>query len=102
LRAQNKALIEENARLTSLTKMLLSSDHFRDLLSDLSSNPEKLDDLHSAGEPHVQAHARQQAQQEAEMQARLQAEKDANPHLAEQQHLRYQEHFRLHMMSGHA
>jgi hypothetical protein len=102
LRAQNHALIEENARLSSLTKMLLSSDQFRDMLSDLSSDPQKLAGFRAAGEPHAQQQARQQAQQEAQMQARLQADKDANPHVAEQQHLQYQEHFRLHMMSGHA
>jgi len=100
LRAQNQALIEENARLTSLTKMLLSSDQFRDMLSDLSSNPQKLADLRTAGEPQAQHQARQQAEREAQLQARLQADKDANPHVAEQQHLQYQEHFRLHMMSS--
>ncbi|KAL2197086.1 hypothetical protein P885DRAFT_60474 [Corynascus similis CBS 632.67] len=100
LRAQNQALIEENARLTGLTKMLLSSEHFRDMLADLSSNPQKLADLRSAGEPQAQQQARQQAEREAQMQARLQADKDANPHLAEQQHLQYQEHFRLHTMAN--
>ncbi|AEO62010.1 hypothetical protein MYCTH_2316740 [Thermothelomyces thermophilus ATCC 42464] len=100
LRAQNQALIEENARLTGLTKMLLSSEHFRDMLADLSSNPQKLADLRSANEPQAQQQARQQAEREAQMQARLQANKDANPHLAEQQHLQYQEHFRLHMMAN--
>ncbi|KAK4148436.1 hypothetical protein C8A00DRAFT_38995 [Chaetomidium leptoderma] len=42
LRAQNRALTEENARLTSLTKMLLSSQQFKDMLGDLSSNPQQL------------------------------------------------------------
>ncbi|KAL2149722.1 hypothetical protein VTH82DRAFT_8374 [Thermothelomyces myriococcoides] len=100
LRAQNQALIEENARLTGLTKMLLSSEHFRDMLADLSSNPQKLADLRSANEPQVQQQARQQAEREAQMQAQIQANKDANPHLAEQQHLQYQESFRLHMMAN--
>ncbi|KAK4142022.1 uncharacterized protein C8A04DRAFT_13643 [Dichotomopilus funicola] len=102
LRAQNHALIEENARLTSLTKMLLTSDQFREMLADLSSNPQKLASLHSDGEPQAAQQAQLQARQEAELQARLRADKDANPHLADQQHLQYQEHFRLHMMSGHA
>lgn len=70
------------------------------MLADLSSNPQKLADLRSAGEPQAQQQARQQAEREAQMQARLQADKDANPHLAEQQHLQYQEHFRLHTMAN--
>lgn len=38
LRLQNHALAEENNRLTDLTRMLLSSPHFSDVLNDLSSN----------------------------------------------------------------
>ncbi|QGA15162.1 hypothetical protein EYB26_002818 [Talaromyces marneffei] len=38
LRRQNHALAEENSRLTELTRMLLSSPHFSDVLNDLSTN----------------------------------------------------------------
>lgn len=38
MRLQNHALAEENSRLTDLTRMLLSSPHFSDVLNDLSSN----------------------------------------------------------------
>ncbi|KAI7973698.1 hypothetical protein EIK77_004304 [Talaromyces pinophilus] len=38
LRNKNHALAEENSRLTDLTRMLLSSPHFSDVLNDLSSN----------------------------------------------------------------
>ena len=36
LRLQNRALLEENARLTDLIRMLLSSPHFSSVLNDLS------------------------------------------------------------------
>lgn len=35
---QNRALLEENARLTDLTRMLLSSPHFSNFLNDLTVN----------------------------------------------------------------
>lgn len=38
LRMQNRALLEENTRLTDLTRLLLSSPHFSDFLNDLSAN----------------------------------------------------------------
>lgn len=38
LRIQNHTLAEENSRLTELTRMLLSSPHFSDVLNDLSTN----------------------------------------------------------------
>lgn len=38
LRMQNRALMEENARLTDLTRMLLSSPHFSSFLNDISVN----------------------------------------------------------------
>ncbi|KAF5016150.1 hypothetical protein F66182_12263, partial [Fusarium sp. NRRL 66182] len=38
LRMQNQALAEENSRLTDLTRVLLSSPHFSDVLNDLSAN----------------------------------------------------------------
>lgn len=39
LRAQNKALMEENTRLSDLTRMLLSSPSFSGFLDTLSTNP---------------------------------------------------------------
>ncbi|KAM5379868.1 hypothetical protein ACJA88_005296 [Fusarium oxysporum] len=39
LRAQNRALVDENKRLTDLTRMLLSSPSFSNFLDNLSSNP---------------------------------------------------------------
>lgn len=39
LRAQNRALVDENKRLTDLTRMLLGSPSFSDFLERLSSNP---------------------------------------------------------------
>jgi hypothetical protein len=39
LRAQNRALLEENKRLTDLTRMLLSSPSFSNFLDHLSANP---------------------------------------------------------------
>ncbi|KAJ9252986.1 transcriptional regulator family: bZIP [Paecilomyces variotii] len=43
LRMQNRALFEENARLTDLTRMLLSSPHFSSFLNDFipSSQPQQ-------------------------------------------------------------
>ncbi|KAL1963896.1 hypothetical protein VTN77DRAFT_7702 [Rasamsonia byssochlamydoides] len=38
LRLQNRALLEENTRLTELTRMLLSSPHFSSFLNDLTVN----------------------------------------------------------------
>src|SRR5437763_10380591 len=38
LRAQNRQLIEENTRLTDLTRMLLSSQAFSSFLNELSLN----------------------------------------------------------------
>jgi hypothetical protein len=38
LRLQNRALLEENARLTDLTRMLLASPHFASFLNDISVN----------------------------------------------------------------
>ncbi|KAJ2997291.1 hypothetical protein NUW58_g688 [Xylaria curta] len=42
LRAENQALIEENQRLTGLTRMLLSSPAFSAFLDKLSTNPDAL------------------------------------------------------------
>jgi maltooligosyltrehalose synthase len=63
LRAQNRALIEENSRLTALTKMLLSAPEFATYLGELSSNPQKLAQLQRTTpsaqqqQPRVPSHA---------------------------------------------
>ncbi|KAK4118248.1 hypothetical protein N657DRAFT_651469 [Parathielavia appendiculata] len=60
LRAQNRALIEENSRLTSLTKMLLSAPEFANYLAELSSNPQKLAQFQQptpTQQPQVPSHA---------------------------------------------
>lgn len=69
LRVQNRALAEENSRLTDLTRMLLSSSHFSSFLNDISIN----------GLPAP-------PQQTPSTQAPVQStpHKDANPNLANQ------------------
>lgn len=69
LRAQNRALIDENKRLSDLTRMLLSSPSFSDFLERLSTNPAP------ASQPAPQVDQRQDARQ---------ASKDVNPYAAHQ------------------
>lgn len=38
LRAQNRALMEENARLNEMSRMLLSSPHFQQMLEQMNAN----------------------------------------------------------------
>ena len=71
LRAKNRALVDENKRLSDLTKMLLSSTAFSSFLDQLSSNPEM-------------AQPQQQQPQQQEQQSR-QPPKDVNPYSAQQQ-----------------
>lgn len=66
LKAHNRALMDENRRLTDLSRMLLSSPSFSDFLDRLSTNPT----------PAAPAEARQEARQ---------APKDVNPFAAQQQ-----------------
>jgi hypothetical protein len=66
LRAQNRALIEENKRLSDLTRMLLSSPSFSDFLDRLSSNPQMI--------PQAQPQSQDQRQMP----------KDVNPYAAQQ------------------
>jgi hypothetical protein len=73
LRAQNRALIEENKRLSDLTRMLLSSPSFSDFLDQLSVNPQQL--------PPAPQPVQQQQQPEPR-----QLPKDINPYA--QQHQR--------------
>ena len=72
LKAHNRALLEENRRLTDLTRMLLSSPSFSDFLDRLSSNPSQL----PQPQPTPQVEQRQETRQ---------APKDVNPFAAQQQ-----------------
>ncbi|KAM0352651.1 hypothetical protein HYE67_009541 [Fusarium culmorum] len=70
LRTQNRALLDENKRLTDLTRMLLSSPSFSNFLDNLSSNP---------------AAAQQTPQLKVEPQPeQRQVPKDINPYNAQQ------------------
>lgn len=69
LKITNRALMEENKRLSDLTRMLLSSPSFSDFLDRLSSNPQPA--------PVQQAPA-------AEPRQERQAPKDPNPYAASQ------------------
>ncbi|KAI0602476.1 hypothetical protein F4775DRAFT_581746 [Biscogniauxia sp. FL1348] len=73
LRAQNRALAEENRRLSDLTRMLLSSPSFSNFLDHLSTNPAAL--------PQSQAQV-EQRQPEARQMA-----KDVNPYNSQQQQI---------------
>lgn len=70
LRAHNRALVDENKRLSDLTRMLLGSPSFSDFLERLSTNPSQL----PQGAPQVE-----------QPQAARQAPKDVNPYAAHQQ-----------------
>lgn len=78
LRAQNRALIEENRRLSDLTRMLLSSPSFSNFLDHLSSNPSALPQ-------------QQQAQPEQRQPEPRQVPKDINPFNAGQQNHQHQQ-----------
>lgn len=54
LRAHNRALVEENKRLSDLTRMLLSSPSFSDFLDRLSSNPHQLPSAQPSQPQHEQ------------------------------------------------
>lgn len=71
LRAQNRALIDENKRLSDLTRMLLSSPSFSDFLDRLSSNPAQIPQTQAA----PQVEQRQEPRQP----------KDVNPYGGQQQ-----------------
>ncbi|KAK0667863.1 hypothetical protein QBC41DRAFT_323090, partial [Cercophora samala] len=75
LRAQNRALVDENKRLTDLTRMLLGSPSFSDFLNQLSTNPQMV----------PQSQARPQPQQTPQPEQQRQLPKDINPYAAQQQ-----------------
>ncbi|RYP68941.1 hypothetical protein DL771_006363 [Monosporascus sp. 5C6A] len=74
LRSQNRALVEENRRLSDLTKMLLASPSFSNFLEHLSQNPTGLPQSQQQQAPKVE-----QRQQGAQ-----QIPKDVNPYVATQ------------------
>lgn len=81
LRARNRALAEENKRLSDLTRMLLSSPSFSDLLNQMSTNPAPIPQSSAQVENQPPA-----AQQELSRQP----PKDVNPYAAVQQHQQQQ------------
>ena len=68
LAKQNRALLDENTRLTDLTRMLLSSPSFSNFLNNLSSQPEMMPQPQPAPMKH-----------DPEEQQRRQVPKDVNP-----------------------
>ncbi|KAH8677852.1 hypothetical protein BX600DRAFT_545558 [Xylariales sp. PMI_506] len=82
LRAQNRALMEENKRLSDLTRMLLSSPSFSGFLDHLSSAPA----------PNQQQQPQQQPQQVEQRQSeQRQMPKDVNPYAAARQSQQHQQ-----------
>jgi hypothetical protein len=76
LRSQNRALLEENTRLSDLTRMLLSSPSFSGFLDTLASNPQAAQTAQAVQQP--------QPPQQIE-QPQRQIRKDINPYAAQQQ-----------------
>jgi len=89
LKSQNRALMEENTRLSDLTRMLLSSPAFSGFLDTLSSNPA----TQQAPPPQQQA----PIQHEQPRQVR----KDVNPYGAQQQ-MQQQQHIGMVMIPEQA
>ncbi|KAL2260592.1 hypothetical protein VTK26DRAFT_5341 [Humicola hyalothermophila] len=92
LRSKNNALMEENKRLTDLTRMLLSSPCFSEFLNQLSEeHRESMSDLPADGatQPTMvptggsQPQPQQQPAQSVQPQVRR---KDVNPYAVQQQH----------------
>jgi hypothetical protein len=77
LRSQNRALMEENTRLSDLTRMLLSSPSFSGFLDTLTANPAAQQQLQQ------QQQSAQQAPQVQEQPRQIR--KDVNPYTAQQQ-----------------
>ena len=64
LRMQNRALYEENARLTDLAHMLLSSPHFSNFMEEMNAN-QGSSQQQSQAQPQPQPQPQQQQQQQA-------------------------------------
>jgi hypothetical protein len=79
LRSQNRALMEENTRLSDLTRMLLSSPSFSGFLDTLATNPAAAQTAQAIQQP------QQQQQQPQQMEPQRQIRKDINPYAAQQQ-----------------
>ncbi|TVY31347.1 BZIP-type transcription factor, partial [Lachnellula occidentalis] len=77
LRSTNRALMEENTRLSDLTRMLLSSPSFSGFLDTLSQNPAAAQTAQQVTQPRVEQQQQQQAPQR-------QVRKDVNPYAAQQ------------------
>lgn len=80
LRAEIRALADENQRLQDLTRMLLGSPSFSDFLERLSSNPQQL----PQARPQQQQAQQQQPQQQSQQQQQRQVPKDVNPYATAQ------------------
>lgn len=78
LKLQNKALLEENARLSDLTRMLLSSPAFSSFLDTLATNP------NSAAPQHSPIDAQQMRPMSDRSQAHANVAKDPPPHMPAQ------------------
>lgn len=82
LRSQNRALMEENTRLSDLTRMLLSSPSFSGFLDTLSANPAAAQTAQSVTQ---QPQPTQNQPTQNTQQPQRQVRKDVNPYAA--QHL---------------
>ncbi|KAG4034525.1 hypothetical protein MFRU_003g04850 [Monilinia fructicola] len=91
LKSQNRALMEENTRLSDLTRMLLSSPAFSGFLDTLSSNPA----TQQAPPPTQQAPIQHE-------QPRQHVRKDVNPFAAQQQMQQPQQHIGMVMIPEQA
>ena len=78
MRAQNRALVEENRRLADLTRMLLSSASFSNFLDHLSQNPAG----HPQGQPQPQPQQQPVTKIEPRQSEQQQIPKDINPYAA--------------------
>ncbi|KAF4625749.1 hypothetical protein G7Y89_g12418 [Cudoniella acicularis] len=76
LRNQNRALMDENTRLSDLTRMLLSSPSFSGFLDTLSQNPAAAQTAQQVTQPRVVEQQQPQPRQ---------VRKDVNPYAAQQQ-----------------
>ncbi|TQS38576.1 hypothetical protein Golomagni_00915 [Golovinomyces magnicellulatus] len=74
LRAQNQALIEENIRLSDITRMLISSPSLSGFVDSIAMNPVLDLDLHAYQQPILKPDLSQQ-----------QSTKDVNPNIFQQQ-----------------
>ena len=84
LRAQNRLLVEENKRLSDLTRMLLASPSFSNFLDHLSANSAQMPSGLVKSEPHQQQPQQQQQQQQQQQPDQRQQPKDVNPYGSQQ------------------